>query len=71
MKKKFPDEIETLEEALNIYISENSFTFLKTDFSDRGQYSCEKLPYPYEQFNNLDDYQKPVRKIKKGFFFTI
>ena len=71
LKKKFPDEIEKLEEALNSYISENNFTFLKTDFSDRGQNSSWKLPYPYEQFNKFDDYQKPVRKFKRGLFFSI
>ena len=30
----------------------------------------KKLTNPYENFNRLDDYQKPVQKLKNGDFFS-
>ena len=28
------------------------------------------MAYPYEYFNNIDDYQKPVDNLKKEYFFS-
>ena len=30
----------------------------------------QKLAYPYEYFNSIDDYQKPVDNLKKEHFFS-
>ena len=37
-KKDYPDKIEKIEEALNIYISENDLKALKTEFPDKWNY---------------------------------
>ena len=43
---------------------------LKEEFPDKWQYSNKKLAYPYQNFNNIDDYQNPVNKLKKEDFFS-
>ena len=60
VKKDYPNEIEKLEEALLNYIGENDLKLLKTKFPDKWRYLTKKLAYPYEYFNSIDDYQKPV-----------
>ena len=70
MKKYYPEEIENLEEALLDYIGENDLKILKTGFPDKWKYLTEKLAYPYEFFNSIDDYQKPVDDLKKEHFFS-
>ena len=51
-------------------LDEDDFKILKKIFSDKWQYLIKKLAYPYEYFNSIDDYQKPVHNLKKGDFFT-
>ena len=70
LKKYYPDEIENLEEALLNYIGENDLKILKTGFPDMWKYLTTKLAYPYEYFNNIDDYQKTVDNLKKEDFFV-
>ena len=33
-------------------------------------FKTKKLAYPYEYFNSIDDYQKPVNNLKKEHFFS-
>ena len=70
LKKYYPDEIENLEEALLKYIGEKDLKILKTGFPVMWKYLTKKLAYPYEYFNNIDDYQKPVNNFKKEDFFS-
>ena len=60
LKKYYPEEIENLEEALLNYMGENDLKILKTGFPDKWKYLTKKLADPYEYFNSIDDYQKPV-----------
>ena len=43
---------------------------MKTGFPDKWKYLTKKLAYPYEYFNSIDDYQKPVNNLKKEHFFS-
>ena len=70
LKKYYPEEIEILEEALLNYMGENDLKILKTGFPDKWKYLTKKLAYPYEYFNSIDDYQKPVKNLKKEHFFS-
>ena len=70
LKQDYPDEIKNLEEALLDYIGENDLKILKTGFPDKWKYLTKKLAYPYEYFNSIDDYQKPVDKLEKKDFFS-
>ena len=65
LKKDFLDEIEKLEEALSNYRSEHDLKTLKSEFPDKWKYLSKKLVYPYEYFNNLDDYQKPLNNFRR------
>ena len=42
----------------------------KTVFPDKSEYVTEKLAYPYEIFNSIDDYPKLVDSLKKEIFFS-
>ena len=70
MKKYYPEEIENLEEALINYMGENDLKILKTGFPNKWKYLTKKLAYPYEFFNSIDDYQKPVDNLKIEHFFS-
>ena len=70
LKKDYPDKINELEEALINYIGENDLKILKTGFPDKWKYLTKKLAYPYEYFNSIEDYQKPVDNLKKEHFFS-
>ena len=71
LKKDYTEKIIKLEEALLKYMSENDLEILKNDLSDnRWKYLTKKLANPYEYFNSLDDYQKPVECLKKEDFFS-
>ena len=65
LKKYYPDKINELEEAFINYMGENDFKILKTGFPDKWKFLTKKLAYPYEYFNSIDDYQKPVDNLKK------
>ena len=43
---------------------------MKKDFPDKWQYLNKKLAYPYEYFNSINDYKKPVNDLKKEDFFS-
>ena len=43
---------------------------LKKAFPDIWQYLKERLAYPYEVFNSIDDCKKPVDNLKKEDFFS-
>ena len=70
LKKDYPNEIENLEEALLNYMGENGLKLLKTGFPDKWKYLTKKLAYPYEYFDSIDDYQKPLDNLKKEDFFS-
>ena len=70
LNKDYPDEIKELEEALLNYMGENDLKILKTEFPEKWKLLSEKLAYPYEYFNSIDDYQKPVSDLKKEDFFS-
>ena len=70
LKKDYPEEIKNLEEALLDYMGENYLKILKTGFPDNWKYLTKKLAYRYENFNSIDDYQKPVNNLKKEHFFS-
>ena len=44
--------------------------FLKTEFPDKWKYLTEKLVFPYEDFNSIEDYQKHIDNLKKEDFFS-
>ena len=50
-------------------MGENDLKILKTGFPDKWKYLTRKLAYPYECFNNIDDYQKPGDNLMKEDFF--
>ena len=52
------------------YVGENDLKIIKTGFPDKWKYLTKKLAYPYEYFNSIDDYQKPVDNLKKEHFFS-
>ena len=60
LKKDYPEEIKNIEESLLNYMGENDPKILKTGFPDKWKFLTKKLAYPYEYFNCIDDYQKPV-----------
>ena len=70
LKKDYPEEIKILEEALLNYMGENDLKILKSGFPDKWKNLTKKLAYPYEYFNSIDDYQKPVDNLKKEDFFS-
>ena len=70
LKKYYPKEIEIFEEALFNYMGENDLKILKRGFPDKWKYLTKKLAFPYEYFNCIDDYQKPVNNLKKEHFFS-
>ena len=51
-------------------LDEDDFKILKKEFPDKWQYLNKKLAYPYEYFNSIDDYKKPVDNLKKEDFFS-
>ena len=70
LKKDYPNENKNLEEALLDYMGKPDLKILKTEFPDKWKYLTKKLAYPYECFNSIDDYQKPVINLKKENFFS-
>ena len=51
-------------------LNEDDFKILKKEFPDKWQYLNKKLAYPYQYFNSIDDYKKPVDNLKKEDFFS-
>ena len=69
LKKKYPDKINELEEAFLDYIGENDLKSFKTGFPDKWRYLTKKLAYPYEYFNSIEDYKRPVDNLENKDFF--
>ena len=47
-------------------MGETDLKILKTEFLDnRWKYLTKKLASPYDYFNSIDDYQKPVNNLKR------
>ena len=70
LKKEYPNEIKKLEESLLNHMGENDLKILKTGFPGKWKFLSKKLAYPCENFNSIDDYQKPVNNLKKEHFFS-
>ena len=51
-------------------LDEQDFKILKEEFSDKWQYINKKLANSHEFFNSIEDYQKPVDKLKTEDFFS-
>ena len=51
-------------------LDEDDFKILKKEFPDKWQYLNKKLAYPYEYFNSIDDYKKPVHDLENKDFFS-
>ena len=69
----FIDSYRFLSESLDKVVKnsdEDDFKILKKEFSNKWQYLKKKLEYPYEYFNNIDGYKKPVDNLKKEDFFS-
>ena len=70
---KFIDSYRFLSESLDKLVKnldEDDFKILKKEFPDKWQYLNKKLAYPFEYFNSIDDYKKPVNDLKKVDFFS-
>ena len=70
---RFVDSYRFLSESLDKLVKnldEDDFKTLKKEFPDKWQYLNKKLAYPYQNFNSIDDYQKPVDNLKKEDFFS-
>ena len=59
-----------MQKALLNYMGENDLKILETGLPDKWKYSTKKLAYPYEFFNSIDDYQKPIDNLKKEEIFS-
>ena len=51
-------------------LDEDDFKILKKEFPDNWNILNKKLVYPYEYFNKIEDYQKPVDNLKKEDLFS-
>ena len=60
---------ESLDELLK-NLDEDDFKILKKEFPDKWQFLNKKLAYPYEYFNSIDDYKKPVDNLEKEDFVS-
>ena len=68
----FIDSYRFLSESLDKLVKnldEDDFKNLKKEFPDKWQHLNKKLAYPYQYFNSIDDYKKPVNNLKKEDFF--
>ena len=68
-EKDYPDKIRKLQEASLHYKGENDLKLLKSEFPDKWKYFTKRIANPYDYFNSIDDYQKPVDNLKKEDFF--
>ena len=70
---RFIDSYRFLSSALDSLVKnldEDDFKILKIEFPDKWQYLNKKLAYPYEYFNGIDDYKKPVHNLENKDFFS-
>ena len=43
---------------------------MKTEVLENYSYLSKKLKYPYEYFNNINEYRNPVKKLEKEDLFS-
>ena len=70
---RFIDSYRFLSESLDKLVKnldEDDFKIVKKEFPDKWQYLNKKLAYPYQIFNSIYDYKKPVNDLKKEDFFS-
>ena len=70
---RFIDSYRFLSESLDKLVKnldEDEFKILKKEIPDKCQYLNNKLAYPYQYFNSIDDCKKPVDNLKKEDFFS-
>ena len=70
---RFIDSYRFLSESLDKLVKildEDDLKILKKEFPDKWQYLNKKLAYPYQYFNSIDDYKKPVNDLKREDFFS-
>ena len=70
---RFIDSYRFLSDSLDKLVknlNEDDFKILKKEFPDKWQYLNKKLAYPYQYFNSIDDYKKPVNDLKEEDFFS-
>ena len=51
-------------------LDEDVFNFLKKEFPNNWKFLNKKPAYPHENFNSIDDYQNPVKKLKNDEFLS-
>ena len=51
-------------------LNNDDFISLKKESPDKWEFLNEKLAYPNEFFDNIDDYQKPVNDLKKEALYS-
>ena len=51
-------------------LDEDDFEILQKELPDKWQYLNKKLAHPYEYFNSIDDYKKPVHNLENKDFFS-
>ena len=49
---------------------EDDFIIFKKEFPDNRNLLNKKLAHPYEFFDEIEDYEKPVDNLKKQYFFS-
>ena len=70
---RFIDSYRILSSGLDSLVKnldEDEFKILKKEFPDKWIYLNKKLAYPYEYFNSIDDYKKPVHNLENKDFFS-
>ena len=70
---RFIDSYRFLSESLDKLVKNldvDDFKILKKEFPNKWKFLNKKLAYPYQYFNIINDYQKPVAKLKKEDFFS-
>ena len=70
LKTDHPNEMKKLDEPLLNYMGENDPKLLKTGFPDKWKFLSKILVLPDENFDSINDYQKPVDKLNKEYFFS-
>ena len=66
--KLFLDNYRFLSKSLDELVKkvdEDEFKILRKEYPDKWHYLIKKLVYPYQNFNSIDDYKKPVDNLKK------
>ena len=70
LKKDYPDKTKELEEAFTWLFGRKWSLNIKNWISWQMEYLTKKLAYPYELFNSIKDYQKPVDNLKRKDFIS-